>query len=622
MICEMKKVTILARGEKKKELILSLRNLGIVHVDNVVKSSKNAAILENSNDSYKKVLSILDSYVDKKKEVKNVELNREEADKKAKELFVLLEEENKTKERLRTLSSERDRISSLGDFDPKEISQLKEKGIDISLYSIGKKDRKLLEKSEEVSFISIKSDGKSDYIALVNSALPNDISGVKFDYPSLSLSEIESEILALEMRIKEIENVFTSSLSYKKAFSDLIKKNEDEIYFIRVTDSAEDSETITYISGYIPFDKTDEFKSYCLKENLGYVIDDIKDEDNPPTLLKHKGFIRIVQPLYDMLGLVPGYREKDVSQYFLVFMALFVAMILGDAGYGLLIVLLALLINIKSKKCNDTIALVYLLGGATVVWGALTGTWFGSELVLKKLPFLQLFVIPSLTNFPELFSEDPVLVQNNVMTFCFSIGAIHLSLARAICIFDKIKKKDLSLIADFGWLMNAIFLYLLALYLVIDAPVPLGPIALGVIVDFLLVCSFSAMEPGKPFLKGFTESLAGFFTNFLDTISCFSNVMSYIRLFAVGLASLAIAQSFNGMAEGMMKGFTIPLGILILLLGHGVNIVMGFLSVVVHGVRLNIMEFSGQVGVEWSGYKYEPFSSKGVVIENEETQRS
>lgn len=84
---------------------------------------------------------------------------------------------------------------------------------------------------------------------------------------------------------------------------------------------------------------------------------------------------------------------------------------------------------------------------------------------------------------------------------------------------------------------------------------------------------------------------------------------------------LAIAQSFNGMAEGVMSGFTIPLGILILILGHAVNLVMGFLSIIVHGVRLNIMEFSGQVGVEWSGYKYEPFSLRGGIT-TEETQRS
>jgi len=83
--------------------------------------------------------------------------------------------------------------------------------------------------------------------------------------------------------------------------------------------------------------------------------------------------------------------------------------------------------------------------------------------------------------------------------------------------------------------------------------------------------------------------------------------MSYIRLFAVGMASLAIAQSFNGMASPMLKGLAFPAGMLILLIGHGLNIIMGLLSVVVHGVRLNLLEFSGQLGMEWAGIPYEPF---------------
>ena len=109
------------------------------------------------------------------------------------------------------------------------------------------------------------------------------------------------------------------------------------------------------------------------------------------------------------------------------------------------------------------------------------------------------------------------------------------------------------------------------------------------------------------FLDGLKASLAGFFTTFLDTISCFSNIMSYIRLFAVGMASLAIAQSFNGMAEGMLSGALIPVGIAIIVVGHLLNLVMGILSVVVHGVRLNLLEFSGALGMEWTGYNYEPF---------------
>jgi V/A-type H+-transporting ATPase subunit I len=92
--------------------------------------------------------------------------------------------------------------------------------------------------------------------------------------------------------------------------------------------------------------------------------------------------------------------------------------------------------------------------------------------------------------------------------------------------------------------------------------------------------------------------------------------MSYIRLFAVGMASLAIAQSFNDMAGSMLKGWALPAGILILVIGHGLNIVMGALSVIVHGVRLNLLEFSGQLGMEWAGIPYEPFR-KNVEVSND-----
>ena len=130
---------------------------------------------------------------------------------------------------------------------------------------------------------------------------------------------------------------------------------------------------------------------------------------------------------------------------------------------------------------------------------------------------------------------------------------------------------------------------------------------IGGLIGFVLVCVFSAQGPGIRFSEGLKHGLGGFFTTFLDTISSFSNLMSYIRLFAVGMASLAIAQSFNSMGEGMFGGVLTIVGILIIILGHVLNLVMGLLSVVVHGVRLNLLEFSGALGMEWAGYNYEPF---------------
>jgi V/A-type H+/Na+-transporting ATPase subunit I len=611
MITPMKKITILSAGRDRMKTVTSLRRFGLVHVENVVQKTQSAAGLESEDVSLNKVLSFLDGYRDKKNPAVQEALDDEKSRALSSSLLSLMNEETRLGEKNRALSAEIERVKPLGDFDPAEIKALAEMGIGITLCYVGKKEKEKLAGDESVNFISIKTESRSECIALVNSTLPQGIAAQKIVLPSSRLSDLENEYFLNRKRLEEIEGIYRDSVKYTDALKALVKKNEEEIFFRRVGATVQEEEEVAYISGYIPAEDTDKFKVYCSQNGLGYIIDDPSDEDNPPTLMKHKGFIRYVQPLYDALGLVQGYREMDISLYFLVFMALFFAMILGDAGYGLLLLLGGVALNVKSKKCSDMNALLYIFSGATVVWGALTGTWFGSEIILEKLPFLKIFVIPELTNFPEMFNMDSTVVQNNMMSFCFSIGAIHLGLARALCIFDKIKKKDISLLSDFGWLMNTILLYLLSLYLVVDADIPLGKVAAGVGVGFVLVCLFASCEPGKPLGQGIRESLGSFFTNFLDTISCFSNVMSYIRLFAVGLASLAIAQSFNGMAEGMMSGFTIPLGILILILGHAVNLVMGFLSIIVHGVRLNIMEFSGQVGVEWSGYKYEPFSLKG-----------
>ena len=200
------------------------------------------------------------------------------------------------------------------------------------------------------------------------------------------------------------------------------------------------------------------------------------------------------------------------------------------------------------------------------------------------------------------------------MKFCFIIGTVQLSLACILNVIHKIPKKDLSFVADIGWLMDILALYFVVLQLVIGEPANMLYVASVVGAGFLLVVVFGSQGPGIKFGKGLASGLGGFFTTFLNTISAFSNIMSYIRLFAVGMASVAIAQSFNSMAGGMLSGFALVAGILVLVIGHSLNIVMGLLSVVVHGVRLNLLEFSGQLGMEWTGIAYEPFTQ--TVEEN------
>ena len=199
------------------------------------------------------------------------------------------------------------------------------------------------------------------------------------------------------------------------------------------------------------------------------------------------------------------------------------------------------------------------------------------------------------------------------MKFSFTIGAIQMELGTLLAVKKKLASKDLSLISDIGWMISIVAMYLLSLYLVIGQKVMLKPIFIAILAGFILVVLFGGMAPDKTFAQGLKAGLADAFTTFLNTISCFGNVMSYIRLFAVGMAGLAIAQSFNGIAAGLAHGPLFILAIVVVLIGHALNIVMCFLSVVVHGVRLNVLEFSGQVGLEWTGIAYEPFKKNDKI---------
>ncbi len=603
MIERMKKTVVLASASHKAELLSSLRELGVMHISDMVTKSAALEEMEKKRSEYSSVLQTLRERCGKKAAVSKPECRDFQLVHSS--LSALLAEEAELKENLGSMLAERDRIAPLGEFDPASLSSLADSGIVLSIWLGGKKDMEALRKSD-TSFIPLSYSGKSMAAAVIGEDIPSGLALTRFKLPSCSLSELDTRIVSARERLKEIDGKIRAAASYMPLYEDALKKEDSEIVFEQVTESVA-GDDIVYLTGYIPVSDVDKFIAYAKSESLAYSLSDPGPDDNPPTKVRYKGIVRIVKPVFDILGTVPGYNEYDISSYFLVFFSLFFAMIIGDAGYGIIFILIGLIMQLKTKKCTDINILIYVLGGATVVWGAVTGTWFGSLSILEKLPFLQHLVIPQIANYPELFGLEAEYTQNMLMKFCFMLGTLQLSLGRVINIVTKAKAKDLSLVAEIGWLIDAILIYFLALNLVIGEPFPMKVIAIGVGTGFVLVCLFSAQGPGVPFGTGVKKSLGGFFTTFLDTISCFSNLMSYIRLFAVGMASLAIAQSFNSMGGGMMNGFAAVFGILVIIIGHVLNLVMGILSVVVHGVRLNLLEFSGALGMEWAGYKYEPF---------------
>ncbi len=335
-------------------------------------------------------------------------------------------------------------------------------------------------------------------------------------------------------------------------------------------------------------------KSLAKKNGLGYMVEDPEDITKVPTLITNPKWVRIVDPVFNFMNTIPGYGEFDISRTFLIFFSLFFAMLIGDAGYGLIFLALTFFFRKKFRKSPaEMFVLMYVLSTSTIIWGILTGTWFGAEQI-ARLPVISSCVIQKISS----FGEDN---QKFMIAFSFFIGAVHLSIARLLRMARW--GKSLKSLAEAGWISVIWGMYFAAGLLVIGRDFP--EFAKWLLVGgCALVLLFEKFQ--KNVLKGMLKTLADLPLSF---IGAFSDVVSYLRLFAVGYASVVLAENFNAMAIG--NGVNSILGALmaaiILFAGHTLNIALALMAVLVHGIRLNLLEFSGQLGMEWSGKKFTPF---------------
>ena len=233
------------------------------------------------------------------------------------------------------------------------------------------------------------------------------------------------------------------------------------------------------------------------------------------------------------------------------------------------------------------LVLLTVFSVATVAWGFLSNTWFGAGL-------------PFAAEWPTVkWLGDPT--YGNMMLLCFTIGVSHLMIARiwtGLCMLN-----DRTCLAQFGWAGILLFMYLVTNSIVgIFGGIPSWAYWMfGV--SLVLVFGFT--------LKGSELKSRGIELGMLplNIMSALGDIISYVRLFAVGLASVKVAQNFNDMAVGLDLPLwlkIVPM-VLILLIGHGLNFAMAGLSILVHAVRLNTLEFSNHKGVSWAGYAFKPF---------------
>ncbi len=616
MIVSMKKVVVVCRAEDRRRTVDSLGKLGLVHLREQSVDSADLDRIAARLDRLEQAINILQTRADSAPGELPADhplaaLNGPGSGELIASRILELDSER------RDLSDERNRLrrdlerwSPWGDLDPEALADLAESGVQLHLVQLPVDQEPIL---SEVDYVVAGRDKRQIRALLVGE--PGNIPVLT--PPGSSVSALRARKAEVSARITEIDAVLQAAAVVIPQLDGSRAEVSSRWEYEAAVLGFEDRDQVVIHSGFVPQDQVEPVRTEARDKGWALVVDDPTEDDPVPTLVRNRGPIRLIKPVFGLLGTVPGYRELDISAWFLLFFTLFFSMIIGDAGYGMVLLLFGLIATVRGIAGGGVgigTRLLLLLSVFTVGWGAITGNWFGYEPLVQNT-FLSQLVIP------QLYAFDPNSTET-IQLLTFRIGLVQLGLAQLWNIIRDLRGRyKLLSLAQLGWFATILGLYRLVLNLVISSeryPLPEWAMyAIGAGLGLVVLFGSQEGRPLRDILRGF--SFPNLLTTFLDSISSFADIISYIRLYAVGLASLEIARAFNAMAQQVSSGLDgipgIIAGAAILGLGHTLNLVMGALSVVVHGVRLNMLEFSNRLGMEWTGQTYRPFAvaaSEGV----------
>ena len=655
MILPMKKLTLLVLDSQKKEALKTLRNFGAVHIEKEAASSDTLTELQNIYARVQQAEALITESQPKKAEKAKTEaltLNRNDLLQAVDEILDLKDQEANMHAAINKLTGDIEAYGSWGDFDPEDIRSFEENSIYLTIGELSEKSYATL--PETIKTIRLAGGKKTVRFAIVSETidvpvdLPSDFNPLIL--PDMRLSAMHTERERLQKQLPSFKAKIGARTELLAPLTTEAKKLVKEIEFETVRagmevisleeDTAAASGTdssvtlaasgsavttavgsgnaangaagnagkepirLARLSGYILAEKQADFAGLAKANGWAFMADDPAEEDAVPTAMRHNRFVQLLTPLTDFLGTVPGYREPDISLWFLLFFGIFFAMIFGDAGYGGILVILSL-IGIGKAKAKEQPAplamqMFLYLGVLTVIWGTATCNWFGIS--VDYIPaWLKNLSIPAISN-----ATEESIRNANLMQFCFTLGLIQLTIGHIISIVRNIRSPQI--LGHVGSIAMLCGMYVVVLSLVVSAERYRinQPVMIAVGGGFALNFIFSNYQTGIG--QSIVDSLKNIITMFLGVVNVFADIMSYIRLWAVGLAGSAISATVNQMAGPALGSFLIFLGVLLLFFGHGLNYIMNVLSVIVHGVRLNTLEFSNHVGLTWAGFKYEPFA--------------
>lgn len=578
MIVPMKSVTLLCLASDRERALEALRELGLLHLQPI--RAPESKDLDQARARLAHIQRALDALPQKSSRPPTGTPPEQVVEK----IWSLLGSLRDMTEDLEEYRQERRRIEPFGSFDPAVAKELAKKGVFIRLYQIepGREPPAL-----EGAVVQVLRRDKSGTSFAVISRAPVAVDAHEVRMPELSLNEIDRRISDLEGRLASIQHALEEHGGDAPAVRELAAQAEDLVRFLEAREGMGAAQPVAFLRGYCPAEEVETLRAAAARQGWGLLIRDPAPDEPVPTLIRNPAWVRPIQAVFNAIGIVPGYREVDISAAFLLFLSLFFAMLVGDAGYGALFLALTLWARRKWPRAPaEPFRLLAIMSTATIAWGVLTGTYFGIANIPAPLARLKI---------PWLGDED------NLKHFCFLIGAIHLSLAHAWNVVRMWNSPQA--LAQVGWACTTWTMYFAARAMVLGHPFP-GWVLWLFLAGVVLIVLF--MTPARSFKsEWFNHVMLP-----LNLVSNFVDVVSYLRLFAVGFASYAVASSFNEMGtagSGFLSGV---IGAFVIFFGHALNITLAAMGVLVHGIRLNTLEFSSHMGMQWTGRPYTPFAKR------------
>lgn len=599
MIAKMKKLTFLVYHKEYDAFLNHIRDLGVIHV--LMKSqgaAENSALQESIRWSsrYASAIKFLQG-------LNGTAVHNQGDVLKGKEALLAVEtlqqEDQHLSQRLQTAEKELTLLEPWGDFDLKNVKRLHDAGYQIGFYLCSDKQFSQ-EWIDKYNAVVINRVGAKVYFVTIT---PNHLM-VELDVeaarlPETSLSSLKER---LEMIHKEQEQIDTRLKQLAETvIPDLQAAQVDlhaQIEFSKVvlsTDALADNK-LMLLEGWAPSERVEEIKHFLSESEVYYEIAEPKPEENVPICLNNKGFFRLFEPIM-RLYMLPKYNELDLTPFFAPFFMLFFGLCLGDSGYGLFMLLAVTIYRLIAKNITATmkpvLTLVQLLGVSTMACGLLTGTCFGFNLYEIQLPFFQ--------SLKETISLD----NQQMFNLSLILGGVQIIFGMILkAVNQSIQFGFKYAVGTIGWL-----LILVSTAIAFAAP---GFMSMGgnIHLIFLALGGLMAYLYNSPDKNIFVNLGLGLWDSYNMATGLLGDILSYVRLFALGLSGGILASVFNSLAVGMSPDNVIAgpiVMVLIFVIGHAINIFMNVLGAMVHPMRLTFVEFFKNAGYEGGGKEYKPF---------------